>query len=266
MAKNDHLSRQLRAMPAFRGLLRAVEAKVYDEIKLAEPVLDVGCGDGHFASEVFKRPLQAGIDPWWPPLLEAARQHRSAYDVLVQCDGKAMPFPDNHFASAISNSVLEHIPHIDSVLQEVYRVLKPGAQFIFCSPSENFLPFLSISGGLRKIGLKGMAHSYETWFNRICRHEHCDSPATWEKRLNKAGLKVHKSWYYFSKDALQALEWGHYWGLPSLITKKLFGRWIVWPSDANLWLTDKLLRKYYEEPLPKQGAYLFVIAYKPKQK
>jgi len=48
-----------------------------------------------------------------------------------------------------------------------------------------------------------------------------------------------------------------------VFTKKVLGRWIVAPTRANLWLTDKLVRRYYDEPLPEQGAYLFFIADKP---
>jgi len=66
--------------------------------------------------------------------------------------------------------------------------------------------------------------------------------------------------YYFSRHALRAFEWGHYLGLPALVAKQLTGSWILARANANLWLTEKLLRRYFEEPLPAQGAYLFVIA------
>ena len=62
--------------------------------------------------------------------------------------------------------------------------------------------------------------------------------------------------------ALQTLEWWHYWGLPALVTKSLTGRWLLSPTRANLALTEKWMRPFYEEPLPKKGAYLFVIARK----
>ncbi len=254
----DYLGPQLKAMPAFRGFLRAVEARFYRDIELPEPVIDLGCGDGHFASETFEKSLTFGIDPWWSPLQEAGQYN--IYDGLAQSDGAFIPAPNEYFASAVSNSVLEHIEHLDEVLIELHRVLKPGAMFVFCSPSHNFLPFLSISAGLRNVGLSGLASKYEAFFNKISRHHTCDSAEQWTERLTRTGYTVEKHWYYFSKPALRALEWGHYWGLPSLITKKLFNKWILWPSDANLALTDFYLRRYYDEPLPEQGAYVFFIA------
>ncbi|MBI3240705.1 MAG: class I SAM-dependent methyltransferase [Chloroflexi bacterium] len=257
---DDLLWRQLKAMPAFRGLLRAVEAKFYDGLTLPEPALDLGCGDGHFASETFDRPLAAGIDPWWLPLKEA--RARNAYKVLAQADGTRLPFPAQHFASAVSNSVLEHIPELDPVLADLNRVLKPGATFIFCSPSDYFLEFLSISHFLRQVGLRGLAEMYERFFNRISRHHHCDSPDVWRERLARAGFAVERHWYYFSPGAHAALEWGHYLGLPAAVAKTLTGRWILWPSRANLWLTEKLLRRFFEEGKQEKGAYIFFVTKK----
>lgn len=258
--KDDLLWRQLKAMPAFRGLLRAVEAKFYEGLPLPEPTLDLGCGDGHFAAETFNRTLSAGVDPWWLPLKES--RQRGTYHTLAQGMGDRLPLPTGYFASAVSNSVLEHIPDIDSVLVDLNRVLQPGATFIFCSPSENFLEFLSISRFLRRLGLKRLAEAYEQFFNRISRHEHCDSPQVWTERLATTGFEVVQWWYYFSPAAHAALEWGHYLGLPAAISKALFGRWILWPSQANLWLTEKLLRRYYEEGKQEQGAYVFFVTRK----
>ena len=260
-ANSDELLwRNLKDLPAFRGLLRAVEARFYQDIPLPEPVLDLGCGDAHFASMAFDRPLDAGVDPWTPPLREANRLRRSAYKLLAQADGGALPFKADHFASAVSNSVLEHIPALEPVLAEVARVLQPGAPFVFCCPSDYFLKFLSISGGLRRVGLGGPAAAYESFFNRISRHYHCDGPDAWRKRLEAAGFRLEKHWYYFSPGALRALEWGHYFGLPAAVAHALTGRWVLARSRANLALTERLVRPSYEEPLPDKGAYLFFIA------
>lgn len=87
----DYLWPQIASLPYFRGLLRAVEARFYDDIDLPAPTLDLGCGDGHFAQLTFDRPLEVGTDPWWEPLTEAVE--RCSYRGLVQADGATMPFP-----------------------------------------------------------------------------------------------------------------------------------------------------------------------------
>lgn len=254
----DFLYLHTNSLPYFRGLLRAVESRFYLDIDLPSPTLDVGCGDGHFASLTFDRPLEVGLDPWRAPIHEAKQYN--AYNLLVEADGGRMPYEDGKFASAVSNSVLEHIPHLDVVLAETARVLQPGALFVFCVPNHNFLPNLSVARFFDTVGLKSLAAAYRSFFNKISRHHHCDDPETWKIRLEKAGFKIEKYWHYFSPAALSVLEWGHYFGLPSLITKKLFGRWILIPARWNLSLLLASLRRYYDEPVPQQqGAYTFYI-------
>jgi SAM-dependent methyltransferase len=258
---DDFLWRHLEELPAFRALLRAVEARFYqDLLPLDEPVLDVGCGDGHFASVAFHEPLAAGIDPHPGALGEA--QGRGAYRVLAQALGGALPFASDQFATVVSNSVLEHIPVVDPVLAEIARVLRPGGRFIFCVPGQHFTELLFFSRLFRRLHLAGPAHAYERFFNRISRHSHCDGPQQWQARLAGAGLDLTVSFSYFSERALHALDLGHYFGAPSLIAKKLVGRWILAPTRWNLALTERWLRPLYQEPLPAVGAYLFFVAEK----
>ncbi len=256
----DLLTVHLRELPFFRALLRAVEASFYQHLDLPAPTLDLGCGDGHFAARTFARPLDVGLDPWWAPLREARRRYGQAYRLLLQGDGAAMPFPNGAFASAVSNSVLEHIPHLDAVLAEVARVLRPGAPFVFSVPNHNFLPTLSIGRALDRLGLRPLGNAYRAFFNRISRHHHCDPPEVWHQRLDQAGFEVVQWWHYFPPAALRALEWGHYLGLPSLVAKKLTGRWILAPTPWNLGWLERLLRPLYAHPRHPQGAYTFYVA------
>ena len=69
--KKDFLWLQLRDLPYFRGVLRAVESRFYQDIELPRPVLDLGCGDGHFVTVTFDTPIDFGIDPWTGPVHQA---------------------------------------------------------------------------------------------------------------------------------------------------------------------------------------------------
>ena len=269
MSEHDFLWPHLRDLPAFRALLRAVEARFYqDLLPLEEPVLDLGCGDGHFASVTFPQRLEVGIDPSAGCLAEA--RGRDAYRLLARSVGDALPFPAGHFATVISNSVLEHIPDLDPVVAEVARVLRPpdpargqrGGRLICCVPGEHFTELLFFSTLFRRLRLEGPARAYQRYFDRISRHHHCDGVEVWRQRLAAAGLELAESFAYFSRRATHALDLGHYLGAPSLVAKKLFGRWILAPARWNLALTERCLRPLYEEPLPEVGAYLFFIAYR----
>jgi SAM-dependent methyltransferase len=258
-ARKDHLWLQISSLPYFRGLLRAVEARFYENIELPAPTLDLGCGDGHFATLAFSRPLEVGLDPWKGPLREAEK--RGGYRQVIEGFGNAIPFDDAYFASAVSNSVLEHIPDLSPVLADLARVLKPDAPFIFCVPNHHFLPSLSVSNFFDRIGLKFLGNAYRGFFNRITRHHHCDDPKVWKDRLETAGFVLVDWWHYFSPQANHILEWGHYFGLPSLVSRRLLGRWILIPNHWNLFLTDLITRKSYNEPsIQENGTYTFYIA------
>ena len=259
---DDLLWQQLKTLPAFRALLRAVEARFYSRIPLPEPTLDVGCGDGNFAELALpRRRITAGIDPWWRPLNKAART--GSYEVLVQALGDNLPFADNYFASAFSNSVLEHIPDIQPVLNEIGRVLRPGARFIITTPSHFFTEYLGGAAFFKSMRLDGMAGRYQRFFNFISRHAHTDSPETWAVRLAEAGFSVERWQYYFSRDALRALEMGHVQGLPSAALHALTGHWIVAPWESSLGPTERWVRPFFEEEAgPEGGAYILIIARK----
>jgi len=141
--------------------------------------------------------------------------------------------------------------------------LQSDGAFVFCVPSHNFTQELSIAKRLDQLGMKRLAEGYRRWFNKISRHHHCDSPDIWRERLMKSGFEIERCWHYFSPDALRVLEWGHYFGLPSLIVKKIFGRWILFPARWNLGWIEKMLEPYYMEPADQpKGAYTFYVTRK----
>lgn len=257
---DDLLWRQLKTIPAFRAILRAVEARFYGCVELPAPVLDVGCGDGHFSQMTFPGRLAAGIDPWWNPLKKSAQAGQ--YDVLAQAMGNRLPFPDDHFASAFSNSVLEHITDIQPVLNDVNRVLQPDGRFLITMPSHYFTEWLGGAAFFEKLGSEGLAAWYRGKFNGISRHAHTDPPEVWAARLAQAGFEIERWQYYFSKEALRALEIGHAQGIPAAIMHALTGHWIVAPWESSLKWTDRWLRPYYDEPFGETGAYLLIIARK----
>lgn len=257
---DDLLWNHIKSVPAFRALLRSVEARLFQKIELPEPVLDLGCGDGHFASMTFDRSIKAGIDPWWGPLKKARLS--GAYDNVILSLGDQLPFPESYFGSVISNSVLEHIPDVQPVLCDASRVLKPGGILVATMPSHYFTKFLAGANYLEIIGLKSFADGYRRFFNRISRHAHTDEPEIWAKRFAIAGLKIEYWQYYFSKKALNTLEIGHVQGIPSAIIHLLTGHWIVAPWRSNLKYTERWIRPYYEEDYPRFGTMIFFITRK----
>ena len=252
------LWRHISSLPYFRALLRAVEDRFYQDIQLPEPVFDLGSGDGHFASVAFDKKIDVGMDPWVAPTLEARR--RNTYQLLVLGEGAAIPYATGSFGSVISTSVLEHIPDLIPVLLEVSRILKPGGKFVFCVPNHRFPEKLWGRKVLTKLGLSKFGEAYGRFFNHIARHQHTDPPILWQSRLEQAGFELIETWDYFPPKALYVLEWGHPLGLPALISKKLFDRWVLVPKRWTRAIPWKLTRKHLDNPKSEEGVCSFFIA------
>ncbi len=253
----DYLVEHLTSVPAFRALLRSIEARMIAQLELPRPILDLGCGDGHFAQAAFTEPLDVGIDPSPQAIAEAAR--RGMHRDLKIADSNAMPFPEGAFATVLSNSVVEHIYDIDATLRETRRVLRPGGVFVFTTPSQHFAEYLFFADAFRGLGLKNLATRYENHFNHISHHYRTDSAETWKARLERFGFRV-KDWHsYFSRSASHVFDLAHYYSAATLVYKKLLGRWIIAPWRANFFYVELILRRWYDEPPTADGAYLFFL-------
>jgi SAM-dependent methyltransferase len=230
------------------------------QVELPPPTLDIGSGDGHFASVAFERKIEVGVDPAWAHTREA--QTRGAHRSLVLADGSRLPHSSASFASAFSNSVLEHVDRLEEVLSEIGRVLRPGSPFVITVPNPGYRNKLSIPRILRRVGMARLAEAYRDWFMRVTRTVNLFDERGWTQRLQRAGFEVERSRRYFSPEALRVLEWGHYFGVPSLISRWVTGRWIAGPLRWTLGLKQRLLRRHYAQAAPEDGTYSYFLARK----
>jgi ubiquinone/menaquinone biosynthesis C-methylase UbiE len=243
----DYLQRHLAEMPAHRAILRAVECKLMSRIPLVAPILDVGAGDGHFASVAFDTPIDVALEPRESDLREALARP-GVYRAGLIGSATQLPFPDRAFNTVVSNCVIEHIPDVDATLGEIARVLAPGGAFGTTLPSEHFADFL--------LGSRLFGPRYGQFFNRISHHHHIHPPAWWKAKLESLGLHVVEQRYYFSPRAHRAFDMSHYASVPNLVTRLATGKWVLNPAQMKPF--EVWLRKYYEEPWPAVGAYQFV--------
>lgn len=256
--ETDYLAAQLQEMAPHRAILRAVECKFMGRVPLRPPVLDIGCGDGHFASIAYDSlPIDVGIDVMARDLPEAARRV-GVYRQVMYASATELPFPEGSFNTVISNCVIEHIPDNDAVLGEIARVLRPGGGFATTLPSEHYPEYLLGATGFRKLGLAPLSDAYGRFFNSISHHYHVYPPEVWKTKLEAAGFVVEEQAYYFSPAAHRRFDLSHYLGVPQLVTKRLLGRWVLFDWQPRLF--ERWLRPYYDEPLPESGAYQFVFA------
>jgi ubiquinone/menaquinone biosynthesis C-methylase UbiE len=238
-----------------RIMVRAAECVLLSQIEMPRPILDVGCGDGTFAAALFDKPVEVGADPWEEQMRYA--QKLGIYDSLVLTPGDDLPFADGAFATVLCNSTLEHTKEPWTILKEMGRVTKKGGTCVITVPSEYFPRYLFGSTLLQKAHLDKPAKYYEAFMNRVSRHIHIRPKADWQRWLEDAGFEVADSRYYFSRRNTMALDIGHYISIPSLLTKFLLGRWVLWPEKKH-YLPYKQVLTRFSEPGEdtEEGAYI----------
>jgi SAM-dependent methyltransferase len=263
ITRRDYLREHLRQVPAFRALVRSVECRLFEEAAKQTgqtgafdvPVLDIGCGDGLFASLAFTKPLFAGIDPNEASLKEA--RGREAHRHLVAASAARLPFPDQFFNTVVANCVIEHIEDLEGTLSEVFRVLRPGGRFLFGVPSHRFADMLLVPTVCRILGLSRFAKVYGDWFNAHSRHFHTYDPEHWARLLAAHKFQIEHWEYYLTAAAHRAFDVAHYLSLPRLVSRKLTGKWVAFPNPVSDYLFAKWLRPHYERVPNEEGPYIF---------
>lgn len=121
---------------ASQSLWRSYELAAIENVlssnKCSAPILEIGCGDGLFSSKVFPH-IDTAIDSN-QRAVERSRVQSKMYGRVLHMDARAMQFDDNTFRTIFANSVLEHIPSLESVLAHSFRILVAGGLLITTVP------------------------------------------------------------------------------------------------------------------------------------
>src|SRR3989338_596619 len=108
-------------------------------LKDKEVVLDLGCGAGldlyFYASAIGEEGRAYGLDISEDMVNKAKKNMELAgiKNAEIKCwHSDNLPFADNFFNLVASNGIYNLSPDKGKVMQEAFRVLKPGARTVFC--------------------------------------------------------------------------------------------------------------------------------------
>jgi len=108
-------------------------------------VLDMGCGGGRHAFALYRRGCDVvALDRSASDLLEvqamfaamrlAGETSTGVRAHAVRGDAYALPFDDDIFDAVVAAEVLEHLPHDEQAMAELFRVLRPGGRIAVTVP------------------------------------------------------------------------------------------------------------------------------------
>jgi SAM-dependent methyltransferase len=191
--RSPHLNENPAEIPALHFQLhQRILAWVGRSVERPATVLDFGCGAGKMVDEYCRR----GYDAYG---CDIALERTADRLLPIARDPYRLPFEDDSFDYVFSDQVFEHVADHQAAIEEIWRVLKPGAVSLHIFP-----PKMVVIEPHVRVPLAGAIQSkpwLRLWAALGIRNEYqSDKTAAEVTRINHAYLHDHTK--YLSKREL----------------------------------------------------------------
>jgi SAM-dependent methyltransferase len=166
---------------------RAWEFAAYQKYQLDGRILDLGCGDGRYFRSIWPHATDvAGLD--MDPTMAALGRQSGIYRVVHVAPAHEVPEPSEAFDHVFANCSLEHMDHLDVVLAEIHRCLRPGGSLLCSVVTDRFVQWSVLPHLVAQAGFDDAATALQKDFMN---YHHLTNPLSvseWSTSFKKAGL------------------------------------------------------------------------------
>lgn len=224
------------------------------------PVLDVGCGDGLFASIAFE-----GVEVWGIDIdAEEGRWAAAsqAYSQVILGDVTRAHLPAAFFETCVANCSLEHVPRIDRALSNIARSLAPGGRAYLFVPNKNWARDLLSYRTLSGVGLDSAAELLRSSVDTFFKHHHLHDREEWHEIVTAAGLDVVAIEPALSTGTTVAFELLLLPSLAGWANKHMTTRWTNFPPARRLMAgpVHALVERILRASSPNLSAEFLIVA------
>jgi SAM-dependent methyltransferase len=172
-------------------LWRGWEYAAYRRFTLAEPVLDVGCGDGRFFQLVFPDCRDVvGVE--MDAAVARAAMDSGVYRDVYRVAADTLPAGAERFGSAFANCSLEHMDNLPAVLRGIHDSLRDGGTFLCSVVTDRFIQWSPLSLVVAAAGAPGRAWEVQRQHES---YHHLANPlpkAAWLSAFDAAGFDIEQ--------------------------------------------------------------------------
>lgn len=245
-AMHDAAGRERKALTML-AILRDYFRSPLDRLTL----LDVGGSTGiidKVLAEQFHSVVGVDIDA---AAVEQARQNYEKENLAFQLgDAMALRYPDNSFDVVVCSQVYEHVPDAEAMMNEIFRVLKPGGVCYFAANNRIVwnephygLPLLSVIP-------RPLAHLYVRWAGKAS-HYHELHFTYWGLRRLVRRFAIHD---YTRRIVRGPGKYAAEYLVPPGTAKARIARfvaqWLYWLMPGYIWLLVKAPAGARDAPSP----------------
>lgn len=166
---------------------RAWEYTAYQKYQLNGRILDLGCGDGRYFHLIWPHVDDViGVD--MNSAVADLGRRSGVYREVHVAAAHHLPEASESFDHVFANCSLEHMDHLDEVLAEIYRCLKPGGSLLCSVPTDRLIQWSLLPNLAAMAGFDSLAASLQNDFVTYHHFVNLLSVREWQMKFTNVGL------------------------------------------------------------------------------